>query len=440
MSVSPTALNENSSAITNCTTSPALPAWATINPLTCVISGTPTALLASTSYTITATNSAGSTDATVSLVVPIAPFITQWITTQTSGGSSDVDQIRLPTVSGESYNFIVDWGDDSQSEITSWNDPDITHTYTSPGTYTLKMWGNISSFENSFSTDRLKMIDVLAWGNNAWTSMRSMFALNSNITQFSATDAPNLSLVTNMSSMFSGAEAFNDDLSNWDTSSVTNMSSMFEFAQYFNGNISTWDTSNVTDMYGMFALAHTFNGDLSSWDTSNVINIASMFSEAYAFNRDISSWDTSRVEDMSQMFKQAYSFNGDLSSWDTSNVTDMSQMFNNALAFNDDLSSWDTSSVTDMSSMFFEAIGFNGDISSWDTSNVSDMSSMFIYASAFNGNISSWDTSNVTNMSSMFQSAASFNQDLSGWDVDNVSYSNDFSTDATSWVLPQPSF
>ena len=60
MSVSPTTLSNNGSAITGCTISPALPAGLSINNTTCVISGTPTVTLTSTAFTVTVTNSAGS--------------------------------------------------------------------------------------------------------------------------------------------------------------------------------------------------------------------------------------------------------------------------------------------------------------------------------------------------------------------------------------------
>ena len=73
MSVAPTTLQTNGADITACgikSGSPALPSWASVNATTCVISGTPNAILSPTSYTLVATNSAGqSADATVSLSV-----------------------------------------------------------------------------------------------------------------------------------------------------------------------------------------------------------------------------------------------------------------------------------------------------------------------------------------------------------------------------------
>ena len=45
------------------------------------------------------------------------------------------------------------------------------------------------------------------------------------------------------------------------------MQSMFRDAEAFNQNISNWDVSNVTDMSFMFYNAKNFNQDISNWDT-----------------------------------------------------------------------------------------------------------------------------------------------------------------------------
>jgi hypothetical protein len=63
MSVAPTTLNNNGVAITNCVATPALSVGLSIDPSTCVISGTPSGILASTTYSIETTNSAGTSSA-----------------------------------------------------------------------------------------------------------------------------------------------------------------------------------------------------------------------------------------------------------------------------------------------------------------------------------------------------------------------------------------
>ena len=76
-------------------------------------------------------------------------------------------------------------------------------------------------------------------------------------------------------------------------------------------NLSGWDVSKVTDMSGMFAGATAFNQDLSRWGskTGNVTNMSDMFQEAIAFNYNLSGWDVSKVTDMSGMFFRAIAFN-----------------------------------------------------------------------------------------------------------------------------------
>ena len=100
MSVTPTTLNNNGAAITNCTASPALPAWASINSTTCVISGTPTGTLTSTSYTVTATNSVGSNSGSVTLTVAAnVPLLSYSGATGTSGNAGVGMSITPTTLS-----------------------------------------------------------------------------------------------------------------------------------------------------------------------------------------------------------------------------------------------------------------------------------------------------------------------------------------------------
>ena len=57
--------------------------------------------------------------------------------------------------------------------------------------------------------------------------------------------------ITDMSNLFSSEEnPFNQDISSWDVSNVTNMEAMFSGASSFNQNISFWDVSNVTECSG----------------------------------------------------------------------------------------------------------------------------------------------------------------------------------------------
>ena len=50
------------------------------------------------------------------------------------------------------------------------------------------------------------------------------------------------------------------------------------------------DVSSVTDMRHMFSGAPPFNGDLSGWDLSSVVKMHHMLTAANAFNQNLGKW------------------------------------------------------------------------------------------------------------------------------------------------------
>ena len=162
------------------------------------------------------------------------------------------------------------------------------------------------------------------------------------------------------------------------TTKVTDMSGLlyinFNTDSPFNQTIGSWDVSNVTDMSGMFSGASSFNQEIVNWDVSNVTDMVGMFDEASSFNQVIGNWDVSNVTNMEFMFYEADSFNRPIGNWDVSSVTSMEEMFsrntNNTAAFNQPLDDWDVSNVTDMRWMFYRAADYNQDLSSWSVNGV----------------------------------------------------------------------
>ena len=65
---------------TSCTISPAIPAGLSLNATTCAITGTPTSLSSATNYTVTATNLAGSTTASLNIAVVNAVVVPSALT------------------------------------------------------------------------------------------------------------------------------------------------------------------------------------------------------------------------------------------------------------------------------------------------------------------------------------------------------------------------
>ena len=351
----------------------------------------------------------------------LSPFITTWQTT-TAGES-----ITIP-VGSVLDTYTVSWGDGNTSvDITG----DQTHMYDDAGTYTVSISGDFTRIALSGdSTNAQKMQSIEQWGDIRWNSMSRAFYGASNMI-YNATDAPNLSGVTDMSGMFRGAFSFNGDISDWNVSSVTYMGRMFFDATSFNQRLDSWNVSSVIDMHDMFAGATSFNGDISDWNVSSVTKMNGMFAGATSFNGDISDWNVSSVTDMYDMFWFASSFNQPLNLWNVSSVTNMHDMFAGT-PFNQPLNLWNVSSVTDMNGMFGGATSFNGDISDWNVSSVTDMRYM-LSSTPFNQPLDSWNVSSVTDMNGMFGGATTFNQPLDSWDISSVTDMNGMFGGATSF-------
>jgi surface protein len=362
-------------------------------------------------------------------------------------GTSSSNQFQLPLISSGDINFLVDWGDGNTDTITTYNQSETTHTYTSGGTYTIKIAGIIKGFRFNNGGDRLKMLNISNWGCLNITDSSSFYGCE-NMT-CDAVDAPIIS-TTSLQTTFYNCYLFNGPIGNWDISNVTTLSQLFRGARLFNQPLNEWDTSKVTILFWLFREASSFNQDLGRWNVSNVTNFYGVFQATRdfnnggspsindwnvskgttmgemfrltSFNQPLDKWDVSNVRSMFYMFDGS-DFNQDISSWDVSNVANMTRMFQST-PFNQDIGSWNVSDVTSMDFMFYNARSFNQDIGNWDVSNVVNMSQMFNLASSFtNGgsdSINSWNTSKTTNMYAMFR-MSNFNQNISNWDVSKIS-------------------
>jgi len=295
----------------------------------------------STNYSIKSIKEVGRKDAMVLLlekndVVDLsqtAPnqFVFTIDTENTSSGSSLNTQFMMPLVSGGSYNATVNWGDGSSDTITSYNQQEVTHTYTSAGQYEISIEGTLQGWQFNNAGDRLKMLDVKQWGVLDLSTSAAFYGCTN--LDASATDAP--------------------------TVSSTSFQQMFQNCTNFNGAIGNWEISTVNNLYLTFANCNTFNKALNSWNVGNVTNMTQMFFGCDSFDQDLNSWDTSNVESMNFMFYDCQQFNGDIYSWDTTNVENMSQMFYNCDLFDQSLAAWNISNVTDFTNFMQNASGLS---------------------------------------------------------------------------------
>ena len=311
-------------------------------------------------------------------IITRSHFNSTWDTSKLNTGSSASNQIKLPLESDGTYDFVVYWGDGSNSTITTYNQAEVTHTYAAQGIYNVSIYGTLIGINFKYSgTDRLKLCNITQWGTLR-VGNNGMYFEHCDDLNISASDALDLNGTTSLYFMFTSCNHYLDaNFSTWDTSAVTNMYGTFAYCSVFNGDITTWDTSNVTTMNSLFVACNLFNRDINNWDVSSVTNMHYLFKGCSVFDQNISSWDVSKVTNMYHMFDECYLFDQNISSWDVSNVTDMTGTFYRCYVFNQSIVNWDVSKATTMRSMFFEANSFNQDLGSWNVSNVEDMISMF---------------------------------------------------------------
>ena len=182
--------------------------------------------------------------------------------------------ITLPLVESGNYDFVVNWGDGTTDTITTWNQAEVTHTYSAGGEYTVIISGTIEGWSSNYSSDVTKLTSITNVGYIKLGNEASYFEGCTNLTTISGTF--DLSGTTNFSNMFMNCSSLTNvqGIESWDVSGVTRMDGMFNGATLFNQDISGWDVSNITQMDGMFAYATAFNQDISPWNVSGILGSA----------------------------------------------------------------------------------------------------------------------------------------------------------------------
>ena len=249
----------------------------------------------------TLTNAAGPDD-----------FVMQVNTTLQGSPST---QFVIRTNAGLTYNYNVDCDVDNNNGYEATG---VTGNYTcdyaalglGAGTYVVGIEDNVgdltgfphANFNNN--GDQRKIIKLLQWGKLKWSSMSGSFR-GADHMDVTAVDVPDLSNVTNMSSMFRFAILANPDTTNWDVSGVTTMHSMFRSASAANPNTSNWVTTNLQTATNMFWNASLANPDMSGWDVSGVTDMSQMLLNA---NLSTTNYDAALSNFGSQALQNAVIF------------------------------------------------------------------------------------------------------------------------------------
>ena len=260
------------------------------------------------------------------------------------GTTTNDNQFQLPLTNNGVINFTIDWGDGTTNTITSWNQAETLHTYSTPGQYYITITsGIIRGWSFGGLGDAIKLIEIFNW--SIWDiNTTSTFYGCSNLVS-SATSIPTITS-TSLANTFRGCANFNGPVGSWNLTGVISTAAMFFGATVFDQDISSWDVSSVLFMNSMFQLATAFNQNIGLWNVGNVTTMANMFLFATSFNQDLGSWDVSSVTDMSGMFRIATSFDQNIGGWTVLNVTNMNSMFDTATLFDQNIGGWNVANVT----------------------------------------------------------------------------------------------
>ena len=286
-----------------------------------------------------------------------------------------------------------------------------------------------------------------------------------------------VSLVTDMSSLFGDRTQFNQPIGGWNMSSVDSMEHMLSGAESFNQPIGAWDVSSVTNMRYALRGPSTFNQPIGSWDVSSVTTMEGLFAYTSFFNQPIGNWDVSSVENMEYMFygrpDLGYpAFTYDITGWSTPSLTSSLKMFDaNSLwqgiyvrtpahsTFDGPPSAWSRDPRYCGEDEYASSSGacvacprgtFNapGDDTQGGVDTTCEQYPTRVFANLDElkaavaacadpcGEASAWDVSQLTSLSGAFSGASGFNGDISGWDVSSVTDMSDMFNGATSFDRP----
>ncbi len=132
-------------------------------------------------------------------------------------GSSTNTQFTLPIQSTGTVDCSINWGDGNTEAVTA--NGNITHTYTTAGTYTVSISGtSFPGIAFFMAGDCLKLLEVEQWGTDVkWKSMYGAFFGCTNV-EITATDTPDWLLVTDYTFAFTNCYAIDDDFAGYDVS------------------------------------------------------------------------------------------------------------------------------------------------------------------------------------------------------------------------------
>jgi len=207
----------------------------------------------------------------------------------------------------------ITWGDTNEDTYST--DGNKTHSYATPGTYTVTFVSGTA--------------DRISFGGDTGSGCTP------ELVKSVVTPVPISLGLTSAKYMFCGCTGlgntgwcakFFDDAS----ANITDMQAMFLGCTAFNQSVASFNTANVTDMSYMFNGCSAFNQSVANFNTANVTNMQVMFSGCAAFNQSVANFDTAKVTSMDSMFYACDVFDQSVANFNVANVTSAEYMLNSS--------------------------------------------------------------------------------------------------------------
>jgi hypothetical protein len=188
--------------------------------------------------------------------------------------TSDDLTYTIPCGDSGTYSASIDWGDENKSNITSFDDSNLSHKFKKAGTYLIQTTGDLPQVFFDNGGDKDKIIDIPQWGDVIIENARSSYYGCSNLV-ITATDAPTITS-NSLFRMFRDCTSLAVELVNWDVSLVSSFATFLYGATSINPAIEGWDYSSATDLQFMLFNASNANPDFSNTLFPNVTTMANM--------------------------------------------------------------------------------------------------------------------------------------------------------------------
>lgn len=356
-------------------------------------------------------------------IVAAGPMILKVDTTIT--GFTASDSIRINFATG-TYNFTIDWGDESTEVITTSSVK--THTYTTGGIYEIKINTDEGTFSggltfNGTSNDEPKYLEIKQWGTDCtWTTFSQAFYNCINI-EHTAIDSPTTSGLTTMYRAFRGCHSITN-LPLFDVSSVTNWETAFFDCQLLLSIPDYVASPTTLESFANSCYSLVSMPSSSGFDTSLCTSFRSFMRNCNVITT-CPAYDFSAASDLFNAFGRCFlltTFDGTITLKSSGSVQ-IDSIFDNCHSIESIPIVSLPTGVTDFNGITNGCFVLST-LPAWDTSNVTNFNNAFSYTNLDSFDFSTFDFSAMTSGSACFTNltltTAVYDQILIDLDANNV--------------------